>query len=51
MENIYVNFYKALKNLNESLNRKTIIVDFEKAAINAIHHIFNNTSVPVCFFM
>jgi MULE transposase domain len=49
-ENTYVSFYKSLKNLNESLNPKTITVDFEKAAINAIHHVFGNTSFRRYFF-
>jgi len=44
-ENTYDNFYKALKKLNESLNPKSIMVDFEKATINAIRSVFTNTSV------
>ncbi|XP_022160646.1 uncharacterized protein LOC111032207 [Myzus persicae] len=49
-ETTYVNFYNALKTLNESLNPKSIMVDFEKAAINAIQSVFTNTSVRGCFF-
>lgn len=50
MENIYVNFYKVLQNSNKSLNSKTFIVDFKKAAINAIQCNFSNTLVRGCFF-
>ncbi|XP_025191560.1 uncharacterized protein LOC112591837 [Melanaphis sacchari] len=49
-ENTYIVFYKSLKTLNESLNPKSIMVDFEKAAINAIQSVFTNTSVRGCFF-
>ena len=49
-ETTYVNFYNALKTLNESLNPNSIMVDFEKAAINAIQSVFTNTSVRGCFF-
>jgi len=49
-ETTYVSFYNALQTLNESLNPKSIMVDFEKAAINAIQSVFTNTSVRGCFF-
>ncbi|KAL4131605.1 hypothetical protein QTP88_008898 [Uroleucon formosanum] len=49
-EDTYIQMFKALKSLNQNLNPKSIMMDFEKAAMNAVKSEFPNTSINGCFF-
>jgi len=49
-EDTYIQMFKALKSLNQNLNRKSIVMDFENAAMNAVKSEFPNTSINGCFF-
>jgi len=49
-ENIYKRIFQALKAIEPDLNPKTIMVDFEKGAINAIASEFPKAKLKGCFF-
>ncbi|KAG8176080.1 hypothetical protein JTE90_025538 [Oedothorax gibbosus] len=49
-EAVYSQLLAALKVLNPNLNPETILIDFEKAAMNAFKANFENTSIRGCFF-
>jgi len=49
-EDTYIQMFKALKSLNQNLNPESIMMDFEKAAMNAVKSEFPNTSINGCFF-
>jgi hypothetical protein len=49
-EDNYCRMFDALKSLKPNLNPKTILIDYEKAAINAIKTVFPSTKVNGCFF-
>ena len=46
----YTEMFQALKSLQDGLNPTSIMVDFEKSAVNAIHQEFGETKVQGCFF-
>lgn len=46
----YRRMFQALKTLSIGLSPKTIMVDFEKAAMNAINYEFPETEIKGCFF-
>ncbi|KAF0722630.1 MULE domain-containing protein [Aphis craccivora] len=49
-EKTYGRMFQALKSITIGLCPKTIMVDFEKAAMNAINYEFPETEVKGCFF-
>lgn len=49
-EDTYIQMFKALKSLSQYLNPESIMMDFEKAAMNAVKSEFPNTSINGCFF-
>lgn len=49
-EKTYRRMFQALKSITTGLCPKTIMVDFEKAAMNAINYEFPETEVKGCFF-
>lgn len=50
MESTYCCLFEALKSIKPELNPDTIMIDFEKAAINAISKKFPVTKIRGCFF-
>jgi transposase-like protein len=50
MESTYCRLFEALKSIKTGLNPETIMVDFEKAAMNAISKHFPDTKIRSCFF-
>ena len=49
-ELVYDKLYEALKNLRVNLQPATIIMDFEKGAINSITNAFQGITVTLCLF-
>ncbi|XP_025407409.1 uncharacterized protein LOC112681362 [Sipha flava] len=50
MESTYCRLFEALKSIKTGLSSETIMVDFEKAAMNAISKYFPGTKIRGCFF-
>lgn len=50
MESTYCRLFEALKSIKPELNPDTIMIDFEKAAMNAISKTFPVTKIRGCFF-
>lgn len=49
-EATYITLLEKLNEFNPNLKPKSIMLDFEQAAINAFKKVFQNISVRVCFF-
>jgi len=50
MESTYCRLLEALKSIKPKLNPDTIMIDFEKSAMNAISKKFPVTKIQDCFF-
>jgi len=49
-ENTYKRMFQALKTIEPDISPKTIMVDFEKGAMNAITFEFPEAKLKGCFF-